>query len=185
MNDTFDLLTSSVSKGVLVFLTENHDKDKNVAKRIVAETGFSRKGVHDALKKLTASRLVLYRQIGRSKVYEINSSQPVIRQFKVLRNIIQIIPLVDKLKKFTGRIILYGSCSRGEDTAESDIDLAVITEVLDHEEVKSILASFRSKRKINAGIFTRLKYLELERKDIVYYREIDRGISLWEGKNER
>lgn len=190
MGTGIGLLNSKVTIGILAFLAENsgiksRGMEVNLAKHIESGTGYSRKGVHDALKKLSKAGYVTFRQVGRSKVYELNTGHPVVRQFKTMKNIIELTPLAEKLKTRAAKVILYGSCSRGEDTADSDIDLAITAQEQEHEAIKGIVASFKSARKINSAVFSPFKFVELEKKDKIYYAEIDRGIVLWEGMNEQ
>lgn len=189
MSVSFDFLNSKVNTDVLRFLADNSgksgdEKDITLVKRIISGTGYSRKGIHDALKELTSGKLITYRQIGKSKVYKINNDNRVIRQFKVLKTVIELNPLIEKLEENARKIILYGSASRGEDRPESDIDLAILAESLDHDGIKGEISRFKSKKKINAELFTPVKFLELEKKDRVYYLEVDRGIILWEEQGE-
>ena len=189
MGVSFDFLNSRVKTDILKFLADNsgksgNEKDINLVKRIISGTGYSRKGVHDALLELTGVDLITYRQIGKSKVYEINNDSRVIKQFKVLKTVIELNPLSEKLEESTKKIILYGSAARGEDRPESDIDLGILADTLDHDRIKDEISRFKSKKKINAELFTPVKFMELEKKDRVYYMEIDRGIILWEEKGE-
>ena len=189
MGVNFDFLNSRVNTDILRFLVDNSgksgdEKDVNLAKRIISGTGYSRKGVHDALKELNRGNLITYRQIGKSKVYEINNDNRVIKQFKALKTVIELNPLIEKLQKGAKKIILYGSASRGEDRPESDIDLAILAEELDRDGIKDEISKFKSKKKINAELFTPVKFMELEKKDRVYYLEVDRGIVLWEEQSE-
>jgi len=192
MSINFDFLSSKVNIDIIRFLAdkegkfnkEEDKKDITLAKHIVQETGYSRKGIYDALKKLSEKKMVKYMQVGKSKVYSINSDHPVIKQFKVLKAVIELHPLIDRICEFSKKIILYGSTSRGEDIAESDIDLAVISENIEHEDVRQIINKFKSKRKINAEIISPFNFEGLKRKNQVYYLEIDRGIILWEEKGE-
>jgi predicted nucleotidyltransferase len=185
----FDFLNSKVNTDILRFLADNsgksdNEKDINLVKRIISGTGHSRKGVHDALLELRAGNLITYSQIGKSKVYEINNDSRVIKQFKVLKTVIELNPLIEKLEENTKKIILYGSASRGEDRPDSDIDLTILDNDLDRDEIKDEISKFKSKKKINAVLFTPTRFIELKMKDMVYYLEVDRGIVLWEEQSD-
>lgn len=189
MSIKFDFLNSKINIDILRFLTDNQGKFDNkkdfpLTKNIISGTGYSRKGVHNALKKLIKEELITYRQIGKSKVYEINNENVIIKQFKILKAVIELEPLIEKLKKITKKIILYGSVSRGEDNSKSDIDLVILADELDHDNIKEKINKFKSKKKINAQIFTPSKFMEIEKKDRIFYLEVDRGIILWEEQSD-
>ena len=102
----------------------------------------------------------------------------------MLKTVIELNPFIEKLEESTKKIILYGSASRGEDRPESDIDLAILANDQEHDGIKDEISKFKSKKKINAELFTPVKFMELEKKDRVYYLEVDRGIVLWEEQGE-
>jgi len=61
------------------------------------------------------------------KFYRLNLSNPVSREFKVLFNIMDLRQLIDDLKNYTERIILFGSGAEGKDARDSDLDLFILT----------------------------------------------------------
>ena len=88
------------------------------------------------------------------------------------------------MRAHADKIILYGSTARGEDTPDSDIDLLIIRDKLEKDETAKELKKVKLKKKINAEQFTPYEYEELKKKDPVYHAETDRGIVLWEKKDE-
>ena len=60
--------------------------------------------------------------------------------------------LVKQLKGFTRKMALFGSCSRGEDTVESDIDIFIIADDDAQTDVRRILSDFKSDREIKPVI---------------------------------
>jgi predicted nucleotidyltransferase len=87
---------------------------------------------------------------------------------------------LSRLKSVSKKIILYGSASRGEDTGDSDIDLFIIAR--EPRDVTEILASLKTKRKFQVVVKTPTDIAEFETKEHVYWKEVDRGIVLWEEK---
>ena len=88
--------------------------------------------------------------------------------------------MIAKLKNLCKKAVLYGSISRGEDYPESDIDIFILT--TNPEVVKNSLLSAKIKRKIQAVIKTPSEMPDFREKEEVFYKEIDRGIVLWEDK---
>ena len=192
MDKQFDFLNSKVNVDILNFLADNAGRSDNIdegsinlIKHIVKKTGYSRKGVYDALKKLEKENLVVFRKIGKSKLYKINNNNPVVKQFKVLKTVIELNLLIGKLQEYSTKIILYGSTARGDDVFGSDIDLLILGEKINQEDIKRETDKFKLKKIINAELLTPFEYEALKKKNPVYYSETDGGIILWEDINEQ
>ena len=91
-------------------------------------------------------------------------------------------PLIKTLKQKSSKIILYGSASRGEDTEDSDIDIFLVTNLT--QEFEKLALGKHYHNKIQLIVRKPLKYLEMENTDPTFYREVERGIVLWELKYE-
>lgn len=171
-----DLFINTVEQKILSFLAQNLGKsffDKEVAQK----TKISRGATNKALRGLAKSELVIKEERGRMNFYQANKGNPVLKEFKVLRNVIPLLPLVKKLKEASEKIILFGSASRGENYKDSDIDFFVLTH--NKEEVKEIIRKF--KRGFPQLIIKEpAEFVALEKKDITFYQEIMRGVTLWE-----
>jgi len=152
--------------------------DWQTAKEIQEKTCLSKATINFALNKLFTFSLVERIQKGKTYLYKVNSSYPLIpvsRQYKILNNVIDCLPLVNKLKPLCEKIVLFGSLSRGENNNQSDIDLLVVT----HNQ-KDVTKLTFSKRKIQIIAKSPIALIELEKKDPVFFKEIEQGIILWE-----
>lgn len=78
--------------------------------------------------------------------YTADHSNPVIKQYKVMTNVLQLAPNLEQLQARAIKIILFGSASRGEDYPDSDIDLFVLTK--DPKSTADLIPKSKSKRKI-------------------------------------
>ena len=85
-------------------------------------------------------------------------------------------PFVDKIKRNCKEIILFGSAARGEQTADSDIDLFILTH--DPECVKKEFAECKQKMLFSPIIKTPNQWSELEIKEPEFYNEVKRGTKL-------
>lgn len=132
------------------------------------------------LKKLFKQRLVLAEKRGKEIYYKINISSPIIKQYKVLGNVVALDPLISKLKQSSRKIILFGSAARGEDQFDSDIDLFIISKEL--EITAQIITNFNLRRKIQPIIKTASQLTEFEKNNNEFYEQIKLGITLWEEK---
>ncbi len=95
-------------------------------------------------------------------------------------NIQQLRGIVDSLKDHTIKVVLFGSCSRGDDTHRSDIDLLVVAG--GSEEVKGMLKDIHvDGRPLSALVMTPSRFFNLKDDDRALYEEIRDGIILWDG----
>ena len=120
---------------------------------------------------------------GRMKYYSIDISNPYIKEFKILNNLLLIEPLIGKLKACTHKIILYGSWASGTDTEESDIDLFIVSS--DKEKVRAIINKYSyskevASKKIQAIINMPVDLLNRNKHKTVFMDQVNRGNVLWE-----
>jgi len=133
---------------ILAFLARypgNRFYVREIAKKINGSVG----GSHKVLKSLNKKGLINKYPSGRNLYYEINEKNPAVQYFKIFINIQSLTRLVGKIKDKCREIVLFGSCSAGEDTQKSDIDLFVLTEDPDSVR-KSIKGGSISGRMLNA-----------------------------------
>ena len=94
---------------------------------------------------------------------------------------VELFPLVERLRIFSKKIVLYGSVSRGEDTSDSDLDLFVLT--ADPEAAAKGIPQQWAGHKIQAVVKTPADWAEFKDKEPVFYEEVSRGIVLWEAQS--
>ncbi len=174
------ILVNTNAQKILWFLIQHPGKEY-LEKEIQKSTKISKAGVNFAMKNLWKKKLTLRQKRGKIAFYSVNYSHPVIKQLKVLKKILEVTPILEKLKPESMKIILYGSCSRGEDTEQSDMDLFIVTNS-SKEEILKLINKWRSKRKYQIVIRSPLKYVEMESDEPIFYREVNQGIVLWERK---
>lgn len=100
--------------------------------------------VQREVRRLVESGLVTVKNIGSQKHYQANPVAPIFHELRgivaktlgvveVLRTTLA--PLTDKLRL----ALVYGSVAKSRDTAHSDIDLLIVSDVLTLEEVYAVL----------------------------------------------
>lgn len=183
MNQIKDILFNKNPMLVLSYLTKNPKKN-NMATHIAKELSLSAGSVHGILKKFEELGIVDRKSIGKAVIYEININSPLIKSFRIFDNLLEITQLVDVLKQHTRKIILFGSCSRGEDNSDSDIDLLIIADETDKDLVLEITAGYSGDREIKPVIVDEVEFISMEKSDAVFYKEIIKGIELWEVSDE-
>ncbi len=172
-----DIVNFTNAQRVLSFLVEDLSKEF-LASEIQKATGLSKAGVYRALDELAGHKLIAKRTRGRFVLYTAIKNDCVVRQYKVLKTIIFLKKLVEKLKSSSRKIVFFGSGSRGEDYKDSDIDLFIVAK--DPEATQKVIADFKSRRKIQPVIKTSLQLVPLEKRDKEFANEINSGIVLWE-----
>lgn len=132
------------------------------ATELIARLGAGSGAVQRELAKLENSELVLVRRIGAQKHYQANPSSPL---FSELCSIAQKTtglagPVMAALDPIAGEIaaaFVYGSVSKGSDTATSDIDLMVLSDHVSYAEVFGAIEPLHEilGRKVNPTVYSR------------------------------
>ena len=102
-------------------------------------------------------------------IYKINLQNPVLRQFRVLRNISLLYPCLRDVEG--AEVYLYGSWARGDNSEKSDIDLLVISE---ERGFGTGELSRKIKTEIKPIVLTPLEYSRLSREDKPFYERLER-----------
>ncbi|MCG2739157.1 MAG: nucleotidyltransferase domain-containing protein [Syntrophaceae bacterium] len=173
------VIVTTNSQKALNFLIQNPGK-QFTANEVQKEIKISKAGINVALRKLIKEKLVFREKRAKIFLYYVDHSNPVVKQLKVLQTIMILQPLTVKIKGCSEKAVLFGSCARGENLPDSDIDLFVLTNA--REETKNILEKFSPKKKLQSIIRNPLQFSEMETKEPVFFEEIVRGITLWETK---
>lgn len=175
------ILFATNSQKILEYLIQTSGEEY-LSREIQIDVKISKAGTNFALNDLVSAGFVRRKKRGKMYLYAVNFDHPIIKQLKVLKVIVFLNSLLKKIRNKTQKIILYGSSSRGENTKDSDIDLFVVTNSL--PEVEKIIKNSSKGKIIQLIVRTPLKYIEMERTDPIFYAEIERGIVLWEVKDE-
>jgi predicted nucleotidyltransferase len=164
---------------VFEFFLENN-LNEYYEREIVRKTGVSKGSAGKILKMLTKLGFLTREEKGRLTIYKLNQNEAVVKQFKILINTFALKPLTDMLKEVSKRIVLFGSCSQGTDTKESDIDILVVTN--EKDIVAQIISGFNRKNERRVAPITVdfNEYVLLKKDDKPLYENIERGIVLWE-----
>jgi predicted nucleotidyltransferase len=155
-----------------------------IASQVAKDLNISIGSVFEILKRFNEMDFIEGARVGRATIYKVNRSHPLIKSFRIFENILEINNLVNSLKRYCRKIILFGSCARGEDTAESDIDLFIETDGDNTDEIWAQLSDYSIDREIKPVIVDTIELIELHDKDKAFYEEIMKGIELWGGNDE-
>jgi predicted nucleotidyltransferase len=128
------------------------------------------------------------RQAGKMLFYSFNQSDPIFKPFKIFISIALLRPLIDKLRSVGSKVVLYGSCARGEDTSKSDVDLFIISE--DKEEALRLLRGYKFLKgfehlAIEPVILSPAEFLKSEKDDREFLSLVREGIVLWDKAKDK
>ena len=154
-----DALFSKTQQRVLG-LVFGHPDRSFFAREIIARAGGGTGAVQRELSRLVDSGLVTVRSIGNQRHYQANRDSPVFTELRglITKTIGVAEPLRAALAPLSDRIdlaLLYGSVAKGEDRADSDIDLLVVANDVTLEELFERLAPLEKKleRRVNPTLY--------------------------------
>lgn len=175
-------LISTNAQKTLDFLIQNPGR-QFLANEIEKSTKLSRAGVNFSLRKLANEKLILREKKAKIYLYSVEHNNPIIKQLKVLNTVVLLQPLINKIKTLSQKIILFGSCSRGDNIADSDIDICILTNS-SPKTIEEKLKAAGPKKNIQFIIRNPTQFIKMEKEEPVFFGEIERGITLWELKDE-
>lgn len=153
-------------------------------REVSRKAGISPSSTNRSLTRLYKTGLLNRKRNGKMCFYSIERSNPYLKEFKILNNLLLIEPLIEKLKKYTRKIVLFGSWANGEDTENSDIDLFIISS--EEEKIRPIINKFSysnrlGNRKVQAIIRRPEELLKKQDKpDEILLGQVEKGKVLWE-----
>lgn len=128
-----------------------------------------------ALRTLAREGLVQTRSYGRTLVFGVSASDPLVRHIKIVRTLARLRELTNELSEISDSVVLFGSASVGEDGGDSDIDLFVVSR--DPEAVRQAAARFP---RVQAVAVTPEQHMKELAEGSTLAAEAARGIRLWE-----
>ena len=148
-------------------------------REVAGKTNVSRGSAHKILVMLANVDFLTRKERGRMLMYRLNMKEPTVKQLKIAINTFALKKLVDDLKSYSRRVILFGSCSQGTDTKESDVDLLIVA--MEKEPIGKLLSDINRKnqRKIAPIVVDMNEFIRLKKEDKPLYENIERGIILW------
>ncbi|WP_292729329.1 nucleotidyltransferase domain-containing protein [Methanoculleus sp.] len=173
MFDATNILTGT-SLTLLRFLGR-HYHDGYYVREVARLLGMGVGSASETLACLAKAGLVHREERGRLVIYRAAMESPLLREVKVCATLLEINPLILRLRGAVTRVILFGSAATGDDTHESDIDLLI--ETGDTETVAERVAVVQAglDREISALILTPGRFRSLKTADPTLYERILAG----------
>ena len=155
-----DALFNKVQQRVLAVLFGNSGRTF-YANEVIALAGSGTGAVQRELARLEGAGLVTVTRVGNQKHYQANAAAPVFAELRGL--VLKTSGLVDVIRVALAPLatqisvaFVYGSVAKGQDTAQSDIDLMVVSKTLTYADLFSVLetATHQLGRKINPTVYS-------------------------------
>lgn len=160
LNRIADALFPKVRQRVLAVLFGTPDRTY-YANELIAIVHSGKGAVQRELESLSQSGLITTRKRGNQTHYQANASSPVFDELRglVLKTMGLADTLIAALAPLAGHIeraFVYGSMASGQDTAQSDVDLMVVSADLVYGELFGALesASVALGRRINPTLYS-------------------------------
>lgn len=152
-------------------------------REIARKAGLSPSSTHHVLERLYLAGVINRKQNGRMYFYSIDKTDPYLKEFKSLANLLLIEPLVERLKGLSHRIVLFGSWAQGSDNEDSDIDLFIVSS--EKEKALSVVNKFSYSaklynRKVQPIINAPEELLKKGKEERVFLEQVEKGKVLWE-----
>jgi predicted nucleotidyltransferase len=165
---------------ILSFLSLHRKDDAIYGSRVAADLRISQGSTSEILRKFADIGLVRAEAVGRTLIYRVQEDHPLLAPFRVVDNIVELQPLIVRLRPLCRKVILFGSCAAGSDDHESDIDLFVLAD--DPEVARYEIDLFKDglERELRPVIVSPMEWISMEETDPVFMKEIEKGRVLWE-----
>lgn len=167
-------ICSKAALPILRFLGRNQHEDffvREIARNLRLGAG----NASESLRQLCEAGLLIRKERGKIVIYQADMKSPLLRELKVCFTLMELNPLVLRLRGVSSRMVLFGSCARGEDTKDSDIDLLIETD--DPRKAFNLVASAQKDldRDLSPIILGEDEFMALKRKDRPLYERIMNG----------
>lgn len=170
MVQLFELFAKRSATRILEFFLDN-PSGEFYGSEIREKTGVAKASSIKWLKTLVKLNFLSKRNKGRMILYKLNPENPVVTELKRLKLISLLVP---EFKNLGVGVFLYGSCARGEDKEDSDIDILIIGK--QNRDVINLIGKTEKKinRKIKPSFYTQLEWSKMSRKDPAFYERIEK-----------
>jgi|GEM_PF-3336283 len=131
--------------------------------------------VHAALSSLVRDQLVESRSVGRTKLYWAHADDPLIATLKTARAIRRVRTVIMPVREQLDLVVLFGSASRGQDRAGSDVDVLVVA-----EEKDDVLDELAQHQWLQPVVMSADEHMRLIAEGGTFASEVAHGITVWE-----
>ncbi len=131
--------------------------------------------VHVALATLVQDQLVSTRSVGRTKLFWVETDDPLIKALKIAQAIRRVRAVIAPVRNQIDLAILYGSASRGDNRSGSDVDVLVIA-----DDPDAVMLELAQHQWLQPVVMTSESHMQLIADGGTFSTEVARGITVWE-----
>jgi predicted nucleotidyltransferase len=131
--------------------------------------------VHVALATLVRDQLVSARNVGRTKLYWVETGDPLIKTLKIAQAIRRVRAVIAPVRDQVDLVILYGSASRGENRSGSDVDVLVVA-----DDPDTVMPELAQHQWLQPVVLKSESHMQLIAEAGTFSTEVARGITVWE-----
>ena len=172
----FGLLSNSKLTALLDIFLESPSLEASQT-TLIKKSGISKTTAVKWLSILVSLGLLFIHRIGTTNLYKLNNNHMLIKQLKIMKTLFLLNPLRE-MHDVT--IILYGSCARGENYENSDIDLLLFSS-FPREKLHPFIENLSKKigKSLNYSVFDDITWSMMRKKDPAFYnRVMQDGVTL-------
>lgn len=182
--DSKGILYNRIPLLILSYLTRNKNNERIYGAKIAQELSISQGGTSTILRQLRNMGILQCQSVGKTVFYNMDFDNPLVKSFRVFENLLELNELIGGLKQLCRKIVLFGSCARGDDTQNSDIDLFIVADEDSMYNIRDCISKYQIEREIKPVIIDTLELISMEESDKVFLQEVNKGIIIWSGTNE-
>lgn len=164
--------TTTVQESVLDVLMDGAGIEFTEA-QVREALGSPRSSVQRALKELVDQGLLEARAVGRTLLYHLDPSDPLVCHLKIARAIARARRVLAPVVSMIDLAVLFGSASRGADTSGSDLDLLVVSSTPD-----AVLAELARHQWLQPVVLTPSEHMQALAEGGTFARAISEGIKV-------
>ena len=163
------------SRMKLISFLIRHPTKEYSQTELIQKTAITKATIIKQLNLLLKEDFIKLKKIGPTNIYRLDYNNIIVKQLKILDNIMLLKDVKKISEKYTLDISFYGSGARGEDIEDSDLDLLVIGKVWPNELVSDFgKLSQKIRRKISFKVFSLKHWILISKKDEAYYKRVEK-----------
>ena len=175
-NTIFQTLPQKIIK-LLISYPEQTFYERQIANSAKISIG----GANQALQALTNFGLIKKETKGRMHFYQINLDNPLIKQIKIINNLIILQKILNKIKPYALKIILFGSAADGVNLQASDFDIYIESNKPD--KIEKIINASAWRDTIQPIIKNPVAAEKFATENPTLWQEINHGLVIFEEGN--
>lgn len=172
-----DIVFFTNQQKILRFLLEKPNEEF-YDRQISILSQVSRAGTNFALRELAKAGIIVKDKKGKMNFYHVSASSALIKELKIVLNIIILSDLLEKTREICIKIILLGSSAKGENANENDMEVLFITN--DKAKVYSLIVNDISREKMQPVVATPNDFDKMMTENPFFVKKVNEGKVLWE-----